>query len=88
MVERLLWEQEVASSNPAAPIFKMLYELQNPLPVVTPLGNGYVLYLKDGGMWENDIFTVVLEEGGFIKHFASDQITVWHNATFNIKPIK
>jgi hypothetical protein len=64
----------------------MIYEFQNSIPVVTPMGDGYILYVKENGMWENDIFTVVLEEGGLIKHFTSDQIKVWHNATFNIKP--
>jgi hypothetical protein len=63
----------------------MIYEFQNSIPVVTPMGDGYILYVKENGMWENDIFTVVLEEGGLIKHFTSDQIKVWHNATFNIK---
>jgi len=65
----------------------MIYEFQNPVPVITPLGSGYVLYVKENGMWENDVFTIVLEEGGIVKHFTSDQIKVWHNATFNIKPV-
>jgi hypothetical protein len=65
----------------------MFLEFRNPLPVVTPLGGGYAIYVRDGGTWENDIFAVVLEEGGFIKHFTSEQIKVWQNATFNIKSI-
>lgn len=64
----------------------MIYEFRNPVPVITPLGDGYILYVKENGMWENDIFTVVLEDGGYIKHFTSDQVKVWHNATYNIKP--
>jgi hypothetical protein len=64
----------------------MIYEFRNPVPVITPLGDGYILYVKENGMWENDIFTVVLENGGLIKHFTSDQVKVWHNATYNIKP--
>lgn len=66
----------------------MFHEFKTPLPVVTPMGNGYVLYVRDGGMWENDIFTVVLEDGGNIKHFTSEQIKVWQNATFDIKSAK
>lgn len=62
----------------------MVYEFRNPVPVITPLGDGYILYVKESGMWENDIFTVVLEDGGTIKHFTSDQVRVWKNATFNI----
>ena len=63
----------------------MFLEFKNPLPVVTPLGNGYAIYVRDGGTWENDIFAVALEEGGHIKHFTTEQIKVWHNATFDIK---
>lgn len=62
----------------------MVYEFRNSIPVTTPLGDGYILYVKENGMWENDIFTVVLEKGGYIKHFTSDQVRVWKNATFNI----
>ena len=65
----------------------MIYEFRDPIPVATPLGNGYVLYVKENGMWENDVFTVVLEEGGGIKHFTSEQVKVWKNATYNIKSI-
>jgi len=62
----------------------MIYEFKNPVPVVTPLGPGYLWYVRDGGTWENDIFTVVLEEGGKIKHFRSDQISIYKNGTFDI----
>jgi hypothetical protein len=66
----------------------MFLEFKNPLPVVTPMGNGYAIYVRDGGTWENDIFAVVLEKGGTIKHFTSEQINMWQNATFDIKPLK
>ena len=62
----------------------MIHEFKDPVPVVTDLGSGYVWYVRDGGIWENDIFTVVLEEGGKVKHFRSDQIKVHKNATFDI----
>jgi hypothetical protein len=62
----------------------MIYEFKNPVPVVTPSGPGYLWYVRDGGTWENDIFTVVLEEGGKIKHFRSDQISICKNGTFDI----
>jgi len=63
----------------------MIYEFKNPIPVTTPMGDGYILYVRDGGTWENDIFAVVLTEGGTIRHFRSDQLNVWANATFGIK---
>ena len=66
----------------------MIYEFRNSVPVVTPMGDGYVLYVKENGMWENDVFTVVLEKRGDVKHFSSNQIKIWNNATFNIKTTK
>lgn len=62
-----------------------MLEFKNPLPVITPIGNGYAIYVSNGGTFENDIFTVVLENGGDIKHFRSDQIKVYQNLTFDIK---
>jgi hypothetical protein len=62
----------------------VIHEFRNPLPVVTPLGDGYAIYVRDGGTWENDIFAVVLNNGGKLLHFRSDQIRVWKNGTFGI----
>jgi len=62
----------------------MIHEFNNPVPVVTELGNGYAWYVRDGGTWENDVFTVVLEEDGSVRHFRSDQIKMHKNGTFDI----
>lgn len=62
----------------------MIHEFSNPVPVVTELGSGYVWYVRDGGTWENDVFTVVLELDGTVRHFRSDQIKLHKNATFDI----
>lgn len=62
----------------------MIHEFVNPVPVVTPMGDGYVWYVTSAGTWENDIFTVVLEDGGKILHFRSDQIVIHKNGTFDI----
>lgn len=62
----------------------MIHEFKNPLPVVTPMGDGYAIYVREGGTWENDIFTVVMCRGGGIFHFTSQQIRVWKNETFGI----
>lgn len=62
-----------------------MLEFSTPIPVVTPLGEGYAIYVTNGGTFENDIFTIVLEDGGNIKHFRSDQIQVYQNLTFDIK---
>lgn len=62
----------------------MIHEFRNPIPVVTPIGDGYAMYVRDGGTWENDIWAVVLDKNGAVNHFRSDQIKVYHNATFDI----
>jgi hypothetical protein len=66
----------------------MIHEFRNPLPVITPKGDGYVLYVRDGGTWENDVFAVVLLDGGKLLHFRSDQICIWKNGTFGITPFR
>jgi hypothetical protein len=52
--------------------------------VVTPLGDGYILYITPNGFLENDEITVVLSNGGEIRHFSSDQVRVWKNSTYGI----
>ena len=43
-----------------------MLEFKNPIPVITPLGDGYAIYVLNGGTFENDIWTVVMENGGRI----------------------
>lgn len=61
-----------------------MLEFRNPIPVITPIGNGYAVYVSNSGTFENDIWTVALENGGNILHFRSDQIRMYKNATFGI----
>jgi hypothetical protein len=61
----------------------VIHEFNNPIPVVTPLGGGYAIYVRDGGTFENDIWCIVLENSE-IKHFRCDQIKIWRNPTFDI----
>lgn len=56
-----------------------------PIPVVTPLGDGYVVYIESNPTWENDCITVALCEGGQWRHFTTDQIKSFHNSTYGIK---
>lgn len=56
-----------------------------PVPVTTPCGDGYILYVKSNPLYENDEITCVLLDGGDIRHFTSDQVKVWNNATYSIK---
>jgi len=63
----------------------MIYEFRNPIPVNTEVGGGTILYVQSGGTFSNDIFSIVLEHDGRIRHFRSDQFTVLENPTFDIK---
>lgn len=63
----------------------MLLEFKNPIPVVVEGDkDGYALYVSDSGMLENDVWCVVLCDGGIVRHYTSDQIRIYSNATFNI----
>lgn len=61
----------------------MIYEFRNPMPVITLLGEGMAIYVRDGGTFENDVWCIVLNNGT-IRHFRIDQITMYSNATFDI----
>jgi hypothetical protein len=62
-----------------------MLEFHNPIPVIVEDGKeGYALYVRDGGTLENDIWCVVLCDGGFVRHYRSDQIKIHKNLTFDI----
>jgi len=62
----------------------MIHEFMNPMPVVTPMGNGYAIYVRESGTFENDVWAVALEAGGKILHFRVDQLRMYKNSTFDI----
>lgn len=57
----------------------------HPYPVNTPLGEGYALYVVANPMWENDVWTVQLDDGR-IRHFTTRQLTGVTNGTFEVDP--
>jgi hypothetical protein len=64
----------------------IIHEFNKPIPVIVESDKeGYAIYVESGGQFENDIWAVVLCEGGIIKHYRSDQIRVYKNSTFDIK---
>lgn len=63
----------------------MIYEFRNPMPVETPLGYGMLIYVRDGGSFSNDVFAVVLDEDGIIRHMTTDQFKLVRNDTFHIR---
>ena len=63
-----------------------MLEFKNPIPVIVENEKeGYAIYVRDGGTLENDIWCVVLCDGGYVRHYRSDQISIHNNATFDIK---
>ena len=63
----------------------MIHEFRNPIPVVVENDkDGYALYVRDGGAFENDIWCIVLCDGGHVRHYMSDQIKIHINATLGI----
>jgi len=64
----------------------MMLEFKNPIPVIVENNKeGYAIYVSNGGTFENDIWCVVLCEGGHVRHYRSDQIKIYENLTFDIK---
>jgi len=63
-------------------MLEFLYPI--PVVVVSTKENGYAIYVTNGGSFENDIWCVVLCDGGIIRHYRSDQIVVHTNATLSI----
>lgn len=63
-----------------------MLEFSNPIPVVVEGNkNGYAIYVTNGGSFENDIWCVVLCEGGIVRHYRSDQIKIYFNLTLDIQ---
>ena len=48
---------------------------------------GYALYVTSGGTFDNDLWCVVLCDGGIIRHYTSSQILMQHNGTFEITKV-
>jgi hypothetical protein len=63
----------------------MIHEFRNPMPVETDLGFGMMIYVRDGGTFANDVFAIVLDEDGIIRHFTTDQFKLVRNDTFDIR---
>lgn len=64
----------------------MMLEFSNPIPVVVEDGKeGYVIYVRDGGTFENDIWCVVHCNSGIVRHYRSDQIKIHYSGTFNVR---
>ena len=65
----------------------MIYEFKNPMPVETNMGYGMLVYVRDGGVFSNDVFAIVSEVDGKLRHFRSTQFIFLPNPTFDIENI-
>jgi len=64
----------------------MMLEFKQPIPVILQDGKeGYAIYVTNSGMYENDVWTVVLCDGGIVRHYTTEQIRIHRNATFDIR---
>ena len=62
-----------------------MLEFNHPIPVIVEdEKEGYAIYVTNGGIFENDIWCVVLCDGGIVRHYRSDQIKVHYNATLDL----
>lgn len=64
-----------------------MIEFNNPIPVVVKETNqeAMAIYAVSGGTFENDLWTIVLCDGGDIITVRVDQIKMYINKTFDIK---
>lgn len=63
-----------------------MLEFKNPIPVIVENNKeGYAIYVTNGGIFENDIWCVVLCDGGIIRHYRTDQVKIHNNATLDLK---
>jgi hypothetical protein len=62
-----------------------MLEFKQPIPVIVEKDKvGYAIYVTDGGTFENDIWCIVLCDGGNVRHYRSDQIKIHSNATLDL----
>ena len=60
----------------------MIHEFNNRIEVITPKGDGIILYLIDYGHETDTIYTVIINATGELWQFTHRQIRVKSNFTF------
>jgi hypothetical protein len=52
----------------------MIHEFNNPIPVIVEEDKeGYAIYVQSSGTFENDIWCIVLCDGGYVKNYTTSQ---------------
>lgn len=62
----------------------MILQLNPPIWVTTPLGEGHALFLIDYGPAINTVWVVHLFDGGKVTHIDSSEVRVMGNAMWGI----
>jgi hypothetical protein len=60
----------------------MIHEFTNRIEVITPKGDGIILYLIDYGHETDTIYTIIINETGQLWQFTHKDIIVKPNITF------
>lgn len=56
-----------------------IHELNHPIEVKTPHGDGQAIMVIDYGLTINTVWVVRLNGGGYVKHYYSDDIQIYDN---------
>lgn len=59
-----------------------ILQLNPPLPVVTPAGDGYAYFLKDDGIDYHTVWLVALDDGGQLWWFENPKVRLTANVTY------
>ena len=62
----------------------MILQLNPAMSVITPLGDGFAIFLIDYGMDQNTCWIVTLKKDGVVKHFDCNDIVFSPNYTYKI----
>ena len=66
----------------------MILQLNPPILVETPLGQGQALFVIDYGMHQNTCWVVALVKDGVVKHFDCNDIILSTNYTYGLNLMK
>lgn len=62
----------------------MIFQPNDLWEVVTPFGEGVVLYVDRRGQHSNDVWCVADKENGQLRHFSTIQLKLAKNSTLDI----
>jgi hypothetical protein len=66
----------------------MILQLDPPILVETPLGQGFAIFVIDYGIHQNTCWIVALSKDGVIKHFDCNDVLLSTNYTYGMNLMK